>query len=212
MGEFINFIKSGLITICYILRYGPKAISKFDEKTKKIKEESDEKIKYHIRQIRTECQDFIEKIKGENSDTIDDILTLIDRKLTREEKQEVLKNPGKYFVMIDIRLSEYTADDIKGLPVFADGKDTIEFRSPMWSKLLEKKLNESELYVTQSYTYYNLYFVIMLVLTALYIGNNVFSIITLILLILIITVNTTIFSCISILLLLFFLFYLKSNE
>ena len=76
---------------------------------------------------------------------------------------------------------------------------------------VEQELNESELYVTQSYTYYNLYFVIMLVLTALYIGNNVFSIITLILLILIITVNTTIFSGIAILLLLFVLFYLKSN-
>jgi hypothetical protein len=63
-------------------------------------------------------------------------------RITRAEKEEVLKNPGKYFVMIDIRLSEYTADDIKGLPVFADGKDTIEFRSPMWAKLLEKKLNE----------------------------------------------------------------------
>ena len=74
-----------------------------------------------------------------------------------------------------------------------------------------QEFNESELYVTQSYTYYNLYFVIILVLTALYIGNNVFSIITLILLILIITVNTTIFSGIAILLLLLVFFYLKSN-
>jgi hypothetical protein len=63
-------------------------------------------------------------------------------RITREEKQEVLKNPTKYFVLIDIRLSEYTADDIKGLPVFADNNRSIDFKSPMWALLLEKKMGD----------------------------------------------------------------------
>jgi hypothetical protein len=59
-------------------------------------------------------------------------------KTTREEKQEVFNNPGKYFVLIDIRLSEYDSSDIKGLPIFKDDKLSIEFKVPFWALLLEK--------------------------------------------------------------------------
>jgi len=57
-------------------------------------------------------------------------------RLTKEEKQEVFDNPEKYFVLIDERLSEYDSSDIKGLPNFRDGKETIEWKIPFWAKFL----------------------------------------------------------------------------
>ena len=56
-------------------------------------------------------------------------------KTTEEEKKDILENPEKYFVFIDIRLSEFDSSDIKGLPVFADDKKTIEWKIPTWAKL-----------------------------------------------------------------------------
>ena len=66
-------------------------------------------------------------------------------KITKEEKQKVYELPEKYFVLIDIRLSEYDSSDIKGLPDFrsnnGDGKtrDFMEWKSPFFAKLLSKK-------------------------------------------------------------------------
>ncbi len=57
-------------------------------------------------------------------------------KITKDEKQEVFENPEKYFVLIDERLSEYDSSDIKGLPNFQDGKETIEWSIPLWAKFL----------------------------------------------------------------------------
>lgn len=57
-------------------------------------------------------------------------------KLTAKEKQEVFEYPEKYFVLIDIRLSEYDSSDIKGLPQFKDNKETIEWKIPTWAKFL----------------------------------------------------------------------------
>lgn len=57
-------------------------------------------------------------------------------RLSKEKKQEVFDNPEKYFVLIDERLSEYDSSDIKGLPNFSDGKETIEWKIPFWAKLL----------------------------------------------------------------------------
>ncbi len=57
-------------------------------------------------------------------------------KLSKERKSEVFDNPEKYFVLIDERLSEYDSSDIKGLPNFNDGKETIEWKIPYWAKFL----------------------------------------------------------------------------
>lgn len=57
-------------------------------------------------------------------------------KSTKEEKEEMYNNPKKFFVLIDERLSEYDSSDIKGLPDFKSGKETIEWKIPYWAKFL----------------------------------------------------------------------------
>lgn len=57
-------------------------------------------------------------------------------RLTKEEKLNVYAYPEKYFVLIDERLSEYDSSDIKGLPNFKDGQETIEWKIPFWAKFL----------------------------------------------------------------------------
>lgn len=56
-------------------------------------------------------------------------------KLTNEDKKELFKNPDKYFVFIDVRLSEFDPSDIKGLPSL-DGNDTIDWKIPKWAKFI----------------------------------------------------------------------------
>jgi len=67
-------------------------------------------------------------------------------KMTEEEKDNVSKEPEKYFVLIDIRLSEYDSSDIKGLPNFKDGEKSIEFRVPYWALLLENPKSDGILF------------------------------------------------------------------
>jgi len=67
-------------------------------------------------------------------------------KATAEKKQEAFDNPEKYFVLIDIRLSEYDSSDIKGLPDFKDGKKSIEFKVPFWALLLEHPKSDGILF------------------------------------------------------------------
>lgn len=57
-------------------------------------------------------------------------------RLSRKKKQEVYDSPEKFFVLIDERLSEYDSSDIKGLPNFKDGQETIEWKIPLWAKFL----------------------------------------------------------------------------
>ena len=57
-------------------------------------------------------------------------------KLSKEKKQEVYEYPEKFFVLIDERLSEYDSSDIKGLPIFKNGEDTIDWKIPLWAKFL----------------------------------------------------------------------------
>lgn len=60
-------------------------------------------------------------------------------KITKKKKQEIYEYPEKYFVLVDIRLSEYDSSDIKGLPYWKnDGTEFIEWRSPFFAKLLAK--------------------------------------------------------------------------
>lgn len=58
-------------------------------------------------------------------------------KLSYEQRNEVLANPEKYFVLIDIRLSEYDSTDLRGLPDFYQDKSSIIWKSPFWTKALE---------------------------------------------------------------------------
>jgi hypothetical protein len=67
-------------------------------------------------------------------------------KVNSEMKAEVLANPEKYFVLQDIRLSEYDSSDIKGLPDFTNGKRSIEFRVPTWALLLENPKSDGILF------------------------------------------------------------------
>jgi len=63
-----------------------------------------------------------------------------------QKKQEVFNSPEKYFVFIDIRLSEYDSSDIKGLPDFQSDKKSIEFRVPFWALLLENPKSDGILF------------------------------------------------------------------
>jgi hypothetical protein len=67
-------------------------------------------------------------------------------KISKEEKIKVYNNPKDYFVMVDIRLSEYDSSDIKGLPMFMKAQaendipiEAIEFKVPFWALLMTKK-------------------------------------------------------------------------
>lgn len=67
-------------------------------------------------------------------------------KISKQEKLNVFNNPKEYFVMIDIRLSEYDSSDIKGLPIFMKKEsendippEAIEFKVPFWALLMTKK-------------------------------------------------------------------------
>ncbi len=66
-------------------------------------------------------------------------------KLDSNEKDEVFNNPSKYFVFIDIRLSEFDPSDIKGLPSL-NGNDTIEWKIPKWAKLITLEENDGILF------------------------------------------------------------------
>ncbi len=67
-------------------------------------------------------------------------------RLSKEKKKEVYDNPEKYFVLIDERLSEYDSSDIKGLPIFKDDKDTIEWKIPFWAKFLTLEKSDGLLF------------------------------------------------------------------
>ncbi len=68
-------------------------------------------------------------------------------KLTRDEKLEVYNNPSKYFVLCDLRLSEFDSSDIKGIPSWKNGEmDFIEWKSPFFAKLLAKEESDGILF------------------------------------------------------------------
>ena len=69
--------------------------------------------------------------------------------LTKEEKQKVYEYCEKYFVLIDIRLSEFDSSDVKGLPDFRQDKESIEWKVPFWAKLLEKENSDGILFLDE---------------------------------------------------------------
>jgi len=66
--------------------------------------------------------------------------------MTENEKLALMDNPEKHYVFIDIRLSEYSPDDIKGLPLFMNNQRAIEFKIPLWALLLEHKDSDGVLF------------------------------------------------------------------
>ena len=58
-------------------------------------------------------------------------------KMIDKERENVFKNPEKYFCLIDIRLSEFDSSDIKGLPDYHN-QDSIIWKVPLWAKFLEQ--------------------------------------------------------------------------
>jgi len=66
-------------------------------------------------------------------------------KIDYEKKKEVVSNPSKYFVFVDIRLSEYDSSDIKGLPDFKDEHNII-WKSPYWTSVLENPESDGFLF------------------------------------------------------------------
>jgi len=57
-------------------------------------------------------------------------------KLSKKERREVIGNPERYFVLIDIRLAEWDSSDIKGLPDFNEGGDSIKWKIPDWAEFI----------------------------------------------------------------------------
>lgn len=60
-------------------------------------------------------------------------------KISREKKQEVYEYPEKYFVLIDIRLSEMDETDIAGIPLLDNQRDFLEWKKPFWANLIAKE-------------------------------------------------------------------------
>ena len=67
-------------------------------------------------------------------------------KLSEVEKEKVEKEPEKYFILIDIRLSEMDSTDIKGLPIFTNDNKAIEFKTPRWALFLENSKSNGFLF------------------------------------------------------------------
>jgi hypothetical protein len=60
--------------------------------------------------------------------------------ISLEKKLEVYNNAGKYFIFLDIRLSEFDASDIKGLPELLNSDKLngwLSWRVPFFAKLME---------------------------------------------------------------------------
>lgn len=52
-------------------------------------------------------------------------------KVSKKKKHQIAENPEKYFVLMDIRLSQMDPSDLRGLPGL-DGKDVVEWKIPFW--------------------------------------------------------------------------------
>jgi len=51
--------------------------------------------------------------------------------LTETQKKDLEANPEKYFVFMDIRLSQMDPSDLRGIPAL-NGKSTVEWKKPFW--------------------------------------------------------------------------------
>lgn len=67
-------------------------------------------------------------------------------KLSKVEKEDVYSHPNKYFVLMDIRLSENDTSDTKGLPDFSKDEDSVEWKLPFWARILVKEGSDGILF------------------------------------------------------------------
>jgi hypothetical protein len=51
---------------------------------------------------------------------------------TKKMKKEISEHPEKYFILMDIRLSQMDPSDLKGLPGMSDIQDTVDWKIPFW--------------------------------------------------------------------------------
>lgn len=58
--------------------------------------------------------------------------------LTKEDREAIKKNPEKYFLLYDIRLSQFDPSDLRGLPGL-NGADTVEWKIPDWVYIFSRK-------------------------------------------------------------------------
>lgn len=65
---------------------------------------------------------------------------------THEEKTAIMADPSQFFILLDVRLSEFDSSDIKGLPDFHKDSDTVEWKPPYWAKLLENPASDGILF------------------------------------------------------------------
>jgi hypothetical protein len=82
--------------------------------------------------VKKKAYDIGERIKGKE--------VVEWNRLNLEQKMKVFQNPKQYFVLLDIRLSEFDASDIKGLPelqAIEKFKEWLVWRVPFFVKLLE---------------------------------------------------------------------------
>ena len=72
-------------------------------------------------------------------------------KLSKIEKNDVHSHPEKYFVLMDIRLSENDTSDTKGLPDFKSDDEAVEWKLPFWAKVLTQENSDGFVYLKQSF-------------------------------------------------------------
>lgn len=70
-------------------------------------------------------------------------------KCSAEKKEEMFKQPSKYFVFMDIRLAEFDSSDIKGLPDFKPDRNSVEWKIPYWCKYLEHPESDGILFLDE---------------------------------------------------------------
>jgi len=56
-------------------------------------------------------------------------------RLNKSKKEEIVKNPKPYFILIDKRLSQMDPSDLRGLPNL-NGNETVEWKPPSWLKAI----------------------------------------------------------------------------
>jgi hypothetical protein len=59
-------------------------------------------------------------------------------KLSRKEKHSLLDSLDKYYIFIDIRLSQMDPSDLRGLPDL-NGKESVEWKVPFWVYVISQK-------------------------------------------------------------------------
>jgi len=76
----------------------------------------------------------VAKISQQQADELNRTL-VVWHEIDKTQKEEVVKNPKPYFILIDKRLSQMDPSDLRGLPNL-NGHDTVEWKPPMWLKAI----------------------------------------------------------------------------